>query len=322
MAELRRAVRKWLKISAAVKQNPTYLVGLSGGGDSLALAWALSVEAPKLGVQVGAIIVNHQLQVESATVTARAIEQAEELGLAPIRVAELKIEGSHDLESRARDARYAAFNDAIRETEAAGIVLAHTLDDQAETFLIGLSRGSGPSSLKGMSRRDKNFHRPLLDLKKSTLRQALMDAGKDWWEDPANSDQRFTRVRVRENVLPILERELGPGIHEALARTAELFRIDSESLDSTASEWVDRFSSKNPNGSLTVPVDDLIKLDRALRSRALRFLVVSVSGRSPSYAQTQLMLGLLDQWKGQSPLDLSGAIVERKGNLILVSRRL
>ena len=311
MADVRRAAREWAGSLEAMPGRSLFLVGLSGGGDSLALAWALSHEAGAVGIEVGAVIVDHGLQPGSLDVAHRAAAEAEGLGLHTVVVKSVTVEGSVNLEDNARIARYRAFTEAMRETGARGVVLAHSLDDQAETVLLGLTRGSGPSGLKGMPTQDGAFHRPFLGTQRATLRQALVDAGLEWWEDPHNTDERFTRVRVRQRVLPVLEKELGPGVAQALARTAELFRADSTALDEKAAQWFTAHALFEGEGHGSVKISELEQVSAALQTRVLRMLVVRVGGSAPTYAHTQQMLRLLEHWKGQSAVDVSGASVER-----------
>jgi tRNA(Ile)-lysidine synthase len=282
----------------------------------VALAWALSHEAGPLGVEIGAVIVDHGVQPDSAEVARRAVSEAEDLRLQPVIVKSVSIEGTSNLEDKARIARYRAFTEALRETGAQGVVLAHTLDDQAETVLMGLARGSGPSGLKGMATQDGTVHRPFLGLERATVRQALTDAGHSWWEDPHNADERFTRVRVRNTVLPLLEKELGPGVRGALARTAELFREDSEALDDEASRWFEKNALVDDEGSWSLEVDKLEQVSGAVQTRVLRMLVLRVGGGAPTYVHTGQMRRLIEAWKGQSAIDVPGASVERKDGRI------
>lgn len=317
MADVRRAAREWAGSLDASPGRALYLVGLSGGGDSLALAWALSHEAGSLGLDIGAVIVDHGLQPGSFDIAQRAATEAEALGLQPVLIKSVSVEGTANLEDAARVARHRAFTEAVRETGAQGVVLAHTMDDQAETVLLGLTRGSGPSGLKGMPSRDGILHRPFLGLPRATLREALVDAGMNWWEDPHNADERFTRVRVRHQVLPVLEREMGPGVAQALARTAELFRADATALDDDATQWFDSHATSLDDGSWALPVADTERLSAALQTRVLRMLVVRAGGGAPTYAHTAQMRRLLEHWKGQSAIDVSGASVERRDGQIV-----
>ena len=136
-------------------------------------------------------------------------------------------------EAAARQARYRAL-DAEARARAATVLLGHTLDDQAETVLLGLARGSGSRSLAGMVPRAGHLVRPFLQIRRTTTEQVCAELGLEPWQDPHNSDRRFTRVRVRDTVLPTLEAELGPGVAEAWRRTAELVRDDNELLDQLA----------------------------------------------------------------------------------------
>ncbi len=125
------------------------------------------------------------------------------------------------------------------------------------------------------------------------MRQALTDAGRSWWEDPHNADERFTRVRVRNTVLPLLEKELGPGVSGALARTAELFREDSEALDDEASRWFGKNAVADDEGSWSLEVEKLEQVSSAVQTRVLRMLVLRVGGGAPTHAHTPLKCGRL-----------------------------
>ena len=308
-------MREW----AQSLDNPPeglYIVALSGGGDSLALAWAAAHELPKLGLQVGAVIVDHQLQEDSADGAARAARSAEAWGLSPVFTKVVQVADGEGPEDAARQARYGAFSEALKETGALGLLLAHTEDDQAETVLLGLARGSGPGSIKGMAKADGLYHRPLLGVRREVLRSALSDAGEEWWEDPHNSDPRFARVRVRTDILPLMEKTLGPGITEALARTAELFRNDSVVLDDLAHTLFVSCSIEHAPGHWSAAVAALADQPEALRSRAIRLLIMSVGAPSPSYQQIHDVAALITSWKGQSEVSVARARVGREGTAI------
>lgn len=316
MADVRRIVREWAAENA--DSSTRYLVAVSGGGDSLALAWAIAQEAPGLGLAAGAVVVDHQLQEGSTQRSHDAAERLSGWGLGPVIIKQVEVGSSGGPEDAARTARYQAFSEAMKETGAGGILLAHTKDDQAETVLLGMARGSGPSGLKGMAESDGAFHRPLLGTSRDTLRQALVDAGVDWWEDPHNSDERFTRSRVREAIMPLLEKELGPGVADSLARTAALFRQDSEALDAIAASACETLVDSTTAGTRSVDVAELLDHDPAISSRILRMMVTGVGGIAPTFAQMKQVESVLWRWKGQSSLDLSGASLERLEGSIVV----
>ncbi|HYI34056.1 MAG TPA: tRNA lysidine(34) synthetase TilS [Glaciibacter sp.] len=313
VADIRRAVRAVLPTDGLV------LVALSGGADSLALAAATAFEASRAGVRAGAVIVDHALQAGSAAVAATAAEQARTLGLDPVLVVAVTVEDASSgggPEASARTARYAALARAATETGASAVLLGHTLDDQAETVLLGLARGSGPTSLQGMSVRNGIYARPLLGIRRALTRQFCMDSGLAWWDDPHNLDPRYTRVRVRETVLPVLEWELGPGVAEALARTADQLREDSEALDAMVLELIEEIV-EHAEAGIAVSVGALLANPAALRQRIIRYVVESEFGVSLERTHTLAVARLVTDWHGQKTLDLPGVRVERQDGMLV-----
>lgn len=185
------------------------LVAVSGGADSMALATATAFEAPKLGLRVGAVTVDHGLQAGSAERAQQVAERLRELGLDPVEAVPVLVGRQGGPENAAREARYAALDDAAERLGAAAVLLGHTRDDQAETVLLGLARGSGSRSLAGMPAQKGRYRRPLLELDRAATRQACSAQSIPVWDDPHNSDPAYTRSRVRHEVLPVLEKHLG-----------------------------------------------------------------------------------------------------------------
>lgn len=230
---LRRAVATHLRHRSP---GDVVVVAVSGGGDSLALAAMVAAMAPVFAVRAGAVIVDHGLVADSAAVAERAAAVCRELGLDPVRVERVEVarDSGLGLEAAARNVRYAAFRAVAGELGAAEVLLGHTRDDQAETVLLGLARGSGARSLAGMAARDGIFGRPLLGVRRAEVRAALpmlLPADAPVWEDPANTDAAFLRSRVRHEVLPVLTDVLGESVVDALARTADLLRADNVALE-------------------------------------------------------------------------------------------
>ncbi|WP_090041338.1 MULTISPECIES: tRNA lysidine(34) synthetase TilS [unclassified Leifsonia] len=336
IADARRAVRTSLATAAALPPvdphdhhdparpaHPTQLapgalvlVGLSGGADSLALAAATAFEAPRSGYRAGAVIVDHALQSGSDAVAKRAAEQAAGLGLDPVLVERVQVDVHGGPEAAARAARHAAFDRALAQTGAERILLAHTLDDQAETVLLGLARGSGPSSLQGMLPDTGRLLRPFLGLRREQTRAFCTDSRLDPWEDPHNDDLSYTRVRARSVVLPILERELGPGVAEALARTAGQLREDAEALDGLALEWAQELVSQTEDGAVALDVRGLAADPAALRQRIIRLVVSAEFGVSLTRTHTLAVAALITDWHGQGPVDLPGVRVVRQNGLL------
>jgi tRNA(Ile)-lysidine synthase len=311
LAPLVRAVRDEL---ADLGPDALVLVACSGGPDSVALAAA----ARSARSRVGALVVDHGLQPGSAAVAQAAAGWLSAYGLDPVRVLPVSVVDSGDgPEAAARDARYRALGAAARELGASAVLLGHTLDDQAETVLLGLARGSGTRSLAGMPRARGLFRRPLLDLRREQVRAAV-PADAPVVDDPHNADPRFARARVRHTVLPVLEAELGPGIAEALARTADLARADADALaDLAETALVELVGGAEAPDSLDVT--DLEDLPEALRSRVLRMWLIDNGVRAGALgaAHVAQVSRLVTDWRGQGGVALPGGVdaVRERGML-------
>jgi len=341
MADVRRAVRESL-VSAfpdararvtrdpscgapggwvAPADAPLVLVALSGGPDSLGLTAALAFEATKCGVRAGAVIIDHGLQSDSAAVAQRAADHARSLELAPVLVERVSVaDTGAGPEADARDARYAAFDRVAREVGALAVLLGHTLDDQAETVLLGLARGSGARSVSGMrmlsQRGELLVLRPLLNVARETVAQSCVDMDLVPWIDPHNSDTRYARVRVRTEVLPVLEREMGPGVAEALARTASQLALDSDALDALASNA--RMLARRASA---LDVVTLLGLHPAVRTRAIRLWLADLGSRELTSTHIDAVDALIADWSGQGGVDVPGLRVSREdGRLVAAAR--
>jgi len=325
VAAVRLAVRRMLE-SRDVDGDPLVLVALSGGSDSLALAAATAFEAPKLGFRVRTVTVDHGLQDGSADVAARAVAQAQALGVAAETVRVEVIAGADGPEAAARAARCAALADAARRHRAGTVLLGHTLDDQAESVLLGLARGSGAASLAGMApvRREEGLEvdwvRPLLGIRRATTRAACAAQDLEPWDDPHNGNPAYARVRVRDRVLPVLESELGPGVAEALARTAEQLREDAEAFAEMIDETIEDLV-EHAEAGISVSVPALAANPAALRHRIIRHVVASEFHQSLTRAQTLEVARLVTDWSGQGPIDLPGCSARRIGARIHFSAR-
>ena len=313
IANARRAVREHL---VDLPEGALVLVALSGGPDSLALAAATAFEAPRARLRAGAVIVDHGLQPGSEEVAERAAESARDLGLDPVLVRRVDVGSAGGPEAAARAARYGALDAAAAELGAAAVLLGHTMDDQAETVLLGLARGSGASSLAGMAAVAGLYRRPLLALRRSVLAQACADAGLEPWHDPHNEQERFARVRVRRSILPMLEAELDAGVTEALARTAEIAREDAEALDRMVDEVAEELVELE-EGGCSVPAAWLAANPAALRHRLIRLVARAEFGVSLTRAQTLEVARLATDWHGQKAVHLPGIRVERTAGRVV-----
>jgi tRNA(Ile)-lysidine synthetase-like protein len=295
VADTRVRVRRAL---SDLVRGERVLVACSGGADSLALAAAAAFVGHRLGLRVGAVVVDHGLQEVSAEAAERAAEQCRGLGLDPVQVVQVQVGTEGGPEAAARTARRAALETCAARMHAVAVLVGHTLDDQAETVLLGLARGSGARSLAGMRARDGLWRRPLLEVRRETTLQACVDQGLEPWDDPHNRNPEYARVRVRESALPVLESDLGPGVAEALARTARMLEADADLLDDLARQTV------------TSDCEELAKLHPALRTRVLRLLATDAG--APAGALTAAHVAALDalvvDWHGQGAVALPGGL--------------
>jgi tRNA(Ile)-lysidine synthase len=310
VAEVRGAVDSFCE-SQGIPEDALLLVAVSGGADSMALAAAARFVAEKRGLRVAAAIINHGLQSESATVAERTAEVLRERGIDLVVVRTVEVGSEGGPEAAAREARYLELMGISAEFGASMILTGHTRNDQAESVILGLVRGSGPHSVRGMPAFDGVVGRPLLTVTRETTVAACAAEGIEPWADPHNDDQSFTRVRIRNTVLPTLENELGPGIVDSLARTAELLRDDDDALDLLATGMARSVMATAADG-VSLEVDGTASKPRALRTRLIRLAAAEAFMASLSHTQTRAIDALLVDWHGQKAIDVTGGSVVRQ----------
>jgi tRNA(Ile)-lysidine synthase len=318
LAEVRRAVR------VAIAQDANVLVACSGGADSLALAAATAFECRTR--RAGLITVDHALQPGSYEQAVAVAAIGYELGFDPVEIVRVDVSGNGGPEASARRARYAAL-DATAVALDAVVLLGHTLDDQAETVLLGLGRGSGPRSIAGMRPADGHYRRPFLGVRRSTTEAACVAIGLTPWHDPHNDHPSYQRVRLRHEVLPLLEDVLQGGVAEALARTAALTRADLEALDEIAAQTAGVILAANGGGGSDdhpcLDVAGLGRLPLAVRTRVLRAWVTEAGAAPLTAGHLAALDALVAGWHGQGAVDLPGgsAVLRASGRLHLHRRQ-
>jgi tRNA(Ile)-lysidine synthase len=367
VAEVRRAVR--LALGRRPRRGGDgacrVLVACSGGADSLALAAATAFEAPRAGIRAGLVTVDHGLQQGSAERASSVAALGRALGLEPVAVLPVSVGAAGGPEAAARSARYDALSVAAATLDA-DVLLGHTLDDQAETVLLGLGRGSGPRSIAGMrsvtadgwgrvadasagcecpaegvaagafaaSRAaatepdaGRLWIRPLLGVRRRVTEAACAALGLQPWRDPHNADPSFQRVRLRHEVLPLLEEVLQGGVVEALARTAALVRDDLDALDQLARNFLDQQRESGdicPELSVDhgsdLDVASLRALPRAVRTRVLRSWAQARGSAALSAGHTAALDALVTDWHGQGPLCLPGGLEVARASGKLVAQ--
>jgi tRNA(Ile)-lysidine synthase len=343
VAAIRSAVRRALDEIGCASDTPV-LVACSGGADSLALAAAAAFLMGARGGGAGGrpvfgAVVDHDLQVGSADRAQETAALLEGLGV-PTRVLTVEVTGPGGMEAAARRARYAALLGA-RPAPESPVLLGHTMDDQAETVLLGLGRGSGARSMAGMASYDEPWLRPLLGIRRATTRAACVAQGLAVWDDPHNIDPRFTRVRLRHEVLPLLEDVLAGGVAGALARTAAQLAEDLAALDEMAARaraavelppGPEAPRGASPSGSNPVRSAEgdhprrseldataLAEYPAAVRRRVLRAWLLAAGVGQLSDARLRSADDLVGRWHGQGELALQGGsgLARVHGRLVL-----
>jgi tRNA(Ile)-lysidine synthase len=295
---VRAAVRRFL---AAHQTGDAVAVACSGGADSLALAAATVHCAGRLGLAVHGLVVDHQLQPGSRAVAQTAAQALRRLGCTAVRVLQITVDGPGGPEAAARRVRYAA----LRAAAPAGalVLLGHTVDDQAETVLLGLGRGSGPRSVAGMRELDPPWGRPLLGVRRAVTAAACAALDLTPWADPHNADPRFRRVRLRTEALPLLEEVLAGGVAQALARTAGQLQEDLDLLDEQAGALL---AAARRDTDLEVAA--LAQAPAALRRRVLRRWLLDAGVAELTDAHLRAADDLIGRWSGQGAVRLPGAV--------------
>jgi tRNA(Ile)-lysidine synthase len=315
LLELRNAVRPFLENLTA---GDCALVAVSGGADSLALAYALIKEGPDLAINLIAVTVDHQLQSGSADQAARVQAELKAMGYQEVIIEKVSVKEKSGLEADARTARYAALDAVAHAYGATQVFLGHTRDDQAETVLLGLARGSGTRSLAGMAVINGKYARPFLQLTREQTVQACQEAKLNPWNDPHNENAKFSRVRVRNSVLPVMESEIGPGIAAALARSAAILRDDADALDEMAQAVISRVDLRDLDCAA------LAELPRAIRSRVLRAAIYAAGAPSGTLSADHLSAVelLVTSWHGQGEVSVPGGVKVARisGRLSLLAR--
>lgn len=342
---------------AVAADAPLVLVACSGGRDSMALAAVSHIVCTSMGVRCGAVIVDHGLQAGSEQVASEAADRCHALGLGPVIMRNATVQARGEgLEAAARQARYNELCTAARESGAIAVLLAHTMDDQAETVLIGLLRSRGVDALAGMpqvfTRSGVTFARPLLTLTRDETTGLCEDLGVEYWDDPTNGDavdgelpnDYPLRSRVRHDLLPAIERFAGFNVARHFAESARLARMDKEYLDQRSDEVmgeavtaVDRPASSaavstdtpracaaddtNDSGhgiGLMIGVKRIAREPEAIRLRVIAH-ALSQAGVNASAAQIAAIDRLVVDWHGQGGVSLPrGYSANRKKHVIRV----
>ena len=296
-----------------VKSNKGWCVALSGGTDSLALTAVASKVYPTT-----ALIVDHGIYPNSNKIAKIAYKQAINLGCVKVKLLKVKIKNYFGgIEAAAREVRYKVLQSACKGLP---VLLAHTLDDQAETVLLGLGRGSGTRSIAGMKAHDPPWHRPLIGVRRILTKSICIELNLIPWEDPHNYESRFARSKLRHRVFPSMKEILGGGVSEALARTAVILREDTYTLDLLAKLIITSIHHNNDK----INVTKLRYLPDSLRLRIIRNWLLASGACDLNYNQVKSVDQLITCWHGQDNIAIGSGLrkhrffIKRYKNTLIV----
>lgn len=271
-------------------------IAVSGGADSVALLRIMEGLRARLGICLVVVHFNHQLRgpesdADQHFVSALARKQDLEFVAGTEDVAAWAQGHSCNLEDAARKCRYSFFSELVRDERITRICVGHTADDQAETVLAKMIRGTGPAGLGGIYPVAEYVNRPLIELRRAELREFLMSEGQNWREDSSNLDESRLRAKIRARLLPALEQDFQPAIVSHLSNLSALARDDEEFWNALVEERFTALVSKHKN-TFRIAIDDLLKPLELHASRQ--------ENRSPMTAvTTRLIRRILQELKGE-----------------------
>ena len=324
----RKAVRHKLErhVAASARAQTLFaagdhvLVAVSGGPDSVALLSIVASLAPSMRLAVSALHINYGLRGEESEEDARFVSRlCAELGVS-LTCERIDLSAPPNrrkgmsLQARARDARYAALQRAAAALGASKVALGHTADDQAETLLMWMLRGSGAAGLAGIRPvRDAVYVRPLLDVGRAEVLAYLTAKGLAFRMDSSNAKPVYLRNRIRHELVPLLK-QFNPAVVEALTRQADILRDEDRCLDQWVSEWVARHVRPGEDRSLAIPRAALLKLPVALQRRVIRRAMQRAAGspHGPTFGAAEAVLGKVVRGRSGSSLSVRGARVVRE----------
>jgi tRNA(Ile)-lysidine synthase len=319
-------VRRTIHAHDLAGADTRVVVALSGGSDSVALAYLLSELAADGALRIAGIAhLNHQLRAAAAADETFCAEMAARLHVPFLshteRVADRAIEERRSIEEAAREARYEFLECARLHFDADAIALGHTRDDQAETFLLRLVRGAGSRGLAGMHPRNGRIIRPLLDCRRGELRAFLEAHGVPFLHDETNDDVSIPRNRVRAELLPLLEQRFNPSIVDVLADEADIAREEWRWIDQAAREAAPRVVCRDADQAWRIDAAALNGLPPAVARMIVRAALTDAAGGVPvsfRHVEDALRLARL----GGAAIDGPGLRMERDvDSVVLINKR-
>ncbi|MGH6873716.1 MAG: tRNA lysidine(34) synthetase TilS [Aestuariivirgaceae bacterium] len=308
------------RILSPLKRFRHLALAVSGGADSVALMHLAS--RWRCGMKFTVLTLDHGLRANSRREAQQVVRWARSLGLDAHRLTWGEAKPERGLQSRAREARYRLFARWCAQNEAEGVVTAHTLDDQAETFLMRLARGSGVDGLSAMANETVIYGvrvlRPLLDIRRAQLRQFLEAEEQDFFDDPSNADPTFERVRIRQTREALSKAGVS---FEHLAMAARRMGRAREALEQSTDRLQDRCVAFENEGHAIVDLGPFLAAAEEIRLRLLARLFARMGGSShrPRLAEVERFGAWLSSGQGQART-LGGCRVKRRRDSFIIGR--
>lgn len=326
-ARLMHKVRKTIDAHEMLKVGDKVVVAVSGGPDSVCLLDVLEKLAPEYKIRLIVAHFDHTLRPhedEEETEFVRQLARQYGIEFHTAKASETIHSSKGSLEERARKQRYAFLEQVRAKTNANKIALGHQLNDQAETVILRLLRGSGMQGLAGiLPVRDRVFIRPLLSVSRQEIIRYLAHRGLKWVDDSSNLSTDPLRNRIRLELIPLLQ-SYQPRIVEILARTADTLQLDNSFLEDCAAGWLEKHTIQSNSNSVSLHLNPLLALHPSLQRRVLRAAIKKLTGslRKISHANIVAALGILHNPAPQSELHLARRIlIKKRYNRIIVERK-
>lgn len=259
------------------------LLAVSGGADSTAMLYFYYRLRFVLNVTLLAVHVNHQLRGESSDLDEQAVSQLCQKLNIPLIVRSIELKGDRDLENRARIARFEIFDHILERYRFDKVLLAHHKWDLAETVLLNLFRGAGLSGMAGIKPRQGNVIHPLLCFKPQELKDMLLQQNISWREDESNLETKFTRNRIRLDLIPLLEKQYNPQLRDKLAEEAAILNQADRYISEKALRRYKKICLDSSNQRIVLSLPDLLKAPDIEHYYILREAYRQVSGQMQDF---------------------------------------
>lgn len=321
-------IRETIERERLIQKNDKILVALSGGPDSVCLLHSLKTLESEYNIKIYAAHLNHKIRgIEAQKDSIYAAQLCDSLGIVcfmkAVDVPAIAKENKKGIEETARNERYSMLFEVMNKIGANKLAVAHNLDDQAETVLMRLMRGTGMAGLKGMDyKRQDGLIRPLMDVKKIDIEHYCEINNLKPRIDATNLEPDYTRNKIRLKLIPFIEDEFNPNFKESIARMANIMRQDHNYMESQVESFFEKNKLSSIEGKLTLEVEEINELHESMKSLVIRKAIEKVVGNTIGIENIHIedVLKLVREGKSKNRIDLpKGLKVYRNTNSIILT---